>query len=94
MSGDEKLIRGLGLKEATALNMIDMVGVGPFITIGQYLQPTAQHVPVARFYHPDEFAQIKREAYALGFKHVEAGPLVRSSYHAHEQEAAASATPA
>jgi len=62
------------------------------ITIGQYLQPTAQHVPVARFYHPDEFAQIKREAYALGFKHVEAGPLVRSSYHAHEQEAAASAT--
>jgi len=64
------------------------------ITIGQYLQPTAQHLPVARFYHPDEFAQIKREAYALGFKHVEAGPLVRSSYHAHEQEAAASATPA
>ena len=64
------------------------------ITIGQYLQPTAQHVPVARFYHPDEFAQIKREAYALGFKHVEAGPLVRSSYHAHEQEASASATPA
>lgn len=62
------------------------------ITIGQYLQPTAQHLPVVCFYHPDEFAQIKREAYALGFKHVEAGPLVRSSYHAHEQEAAASAT--
>ena len=62
------------------------------ITIGQYLQPTAQHVPVARFYHPDEFAQIRRDGLTLGFKHVEAGPLVRSSYHAHEQEAAASAT--
>jgi len=64
------------------------------ITIGQYLQPTTAHLPVVRFYHPDEFAQIKREAYTLGFKHVEAGPLVRSSYHAHEQEAAAGATPA
>jgi len=62
------------------------------ITVGQYLQPTVGHLPVVCFYHPDEFAQIKREAYALGFKHVEAGPLVRSSYHAHEQEAAASAT--
>ncbi len=61
------------------------------ITIGQYLQPTAAHLPVARFYHPDEFAQIKREGLALGFKHVEAGPLVRSSYHAHEQEEAAHA---
>jgi lipoic acid synthetase len=57
------------------------------ITIGQYLQPTAQHLPVARFYHPDEFAQIKADAVGLGFKHIEAGPLVRSSYHAHEQEA-------
>ena len=62
------------------------------ITIGQYLQPTVGHLPVVRFYHPDEFAQIRRDGLALGFKHVEAGPLVRSSYHAHEQEAAASAT--
>ena len=59
------------------------------LTVGQYLQPTRQHLPLVRFYHPDEFAQIKREAYALDFKHVEAGPLVRSSYHAHEQEEAA-----
>ncbi|MFQ5778799.1 MAG: lipoyl synthase [Terriglobia bacterium] len=59
------------------------------LTVGQYLQPTRHHLPLVRFYHPDEFAQIKREAYALGFKHVEAGPLVRSSYHAHEQEEAA-----
>jgi lipoic acid synthetase len=58
------------------------------ITIGQYLQPTVAHLPVARFYHPDEFAQIRRDGLAMGFKHVEAGPLVRSSYHAHEQEAA------
>jgi lipoic acid synthetase len=60
------------------------------LTVGQYLQPTAQHLPIARFYHPDEFAQIKRDALALGFKHAECGPLVRSSYHAHEQEEAAS----
>jgi lipoic acid synthetase len=60
------------------------------LTVGQYLQPTQQHLPIARFYHPDEFAQIKRDALALGFKHAECGPLVRSSYHAHEQEEAAS----
>jgi len=55
------------------------------LTVGQYLQPTRHHLPVARYVHPDEFAEIKRAALALGFKHVEAGPLVRSSYHAHEQ---------
>ncbi|MGH9779842.1 MAG: lipoyl synthase [Candidatus Acidiferrales bacterium] len=59
------------------------------LTVGQYLQPTRDHLPIARFVHPDEFAQIKRDALALGFKHAECGPLVRSSYHAHEQEAAA-----
>ncbi|MGH9862655.1 MAG: lipoyl synthase [Candidatus Acidiferrales bacterium] len=59
------------------------------LTVGQYLQPTRHHLPVVRYVHPDEFAEIKRDALALGFKHVEAGPLVRSSYHAHEQEAAA-----
>lgn len=62
------------------------------LTVGQYLQPTAQHLPIARFYHPDEFATIKREALALGFKHAECGPLVRSSYHAHEQQEAAAAS--
>jgi len=62
------------------------------LTVGQYLQPTRQHLPLVRFYHPEEFAQIKQEALALGFKHAECGPLVRSSYHAHEQEEAAAAT--
>jgi lipoic acid synthetase len=62
------------------------------LTVGQYLQPTARHLPIARFYHPDEFAAIKRAALALGFKHAECGPLVRSSYHAHEQQEAAAAS--
>ncbi len=55
------------------------------LTIGQYLQPSAQHVPVARFYHPDEFLDLKQFALTLGFRHVESGPLVRSSYHAADQ---------
>jgi lipoic acid synthetase len=60
------------------------------LTLGQYLQPTREHLPVARFVHPDEFAEYKRVGEAdLGFKHVESGPLVRSSYHAHAQEQAA-----
>jgi lipoic acid synthetase len=55
------------------------------LTIGQYLRPTSAHAPMARYYHPDEFAELKRLALARGFVHVESGPLVRSSYHAHEQ---------
>jgi lipoic acid synthetase len=55
------------------------------LTIGQYLRPSAQHLPLQRYYHPDEFAEMKSEALALGFKHVESGPLVRSSYHARDQ---------
>jgi lipoic acid synthetase len=55
------------------------------LTIGQYLQPTKRHLPVIRFYHPDEFAAFKAEGLALGFTHVESGPLVRSSYHAEQQ---------
>ena len=55
------------------------------ITIGQYLQPTREHLPVARFYHPDEFSALKEEGIAMGFTHVESGPLVRSSYHAEQQ---------
>ncbi|HEY1909705.1 MAG TPA: lipoyl synthase [Vicinamibacterales bacterium] len=54
------------------------------LTIGQYLRPTAQHAPMVRYYDPEEFADLKREALAMGFVHVESGPLVRSSYHAHE----------
>ena len=64
------------------------------VTIGQYLRPTgeARHVPVARYYTPDEFAELKAFGLGLGFAHVESGPLVRSSYHAREQLAASRAT--
>ncbi|MGZ6267424.1 MAG: lipoyl synthase, partial [Candidatus Limnocylindrales bacterium] len=55
------------------------------LTIGQYLRPSPEHLPVERYYHPDEFAEMREEALALGFKHVESGPLVRSSYHARDQ---------
>ena len=55
------------------------------LTLGQYLQPTKEHLPVARFVHPDEFVMLKKTGLEMGFKHVESGPLVRSSYHAEEQ---------
>jgi len=55
------------------------------MTIGQYLQPTKEHLPVARFYNPAEFAALKDEGLAMGFAHIESGPLVRSSYHADRQ---------
>jgi lipoic acid synthetase len=54
------------------------------LTVGQYLRPTEDHLPVVRYWHPDEFKQLETAAYALGFEHVAAGPLVRSSYHADE----------
>jgi lipoic acid synthetase len=60
------------------------VGVS-ILTIGQYLRPTPQHAPMARYYHPAEFAELKKIALDRGLHHVESGPLVRSSYHAHEQ---------
>ncbi len=59
-------------------------GVG-VLTLGQYLRPGAKHLPVARYYRPEEFAELREEALALGFRHVEAGALVRSSYHAERQ---------
>ena len=55
------------------------------LTVGQYLRPSKDHLPIARYYTPEEFAFMKREALKVGFRHVESGPLVRSSYHAHEQ---------
>jgi lipoic acid synthetase len=54
------------------------------VTIGQYLQPTTSHLPVVRYYDPAEFTAFKTEALAMGFGHVEASPLTRSSYHAAE----------
>jgi lipoic acid synthetase len=63
----------------------DLRGVGcQILTIGQYLRPTEEHAPMSRYYHPDEFRDLKSIALGLGFVHVESGPLVRSSYHAHE----------
>ena len=64
------------------------VGVS-ILTIGQYLRPSPEHAEMTRYYHPDEFRELKRIALGLGFVHVESGPLVRSSYHAHEQADAA-----
>lgn len=55
------------------------------LTVGQYLRPSRDHLPIARFYTPEEFQMLKDEALGFGFSHVESGPLVRSSYHAHEQ---------
>ncbi len=55
------------------------------LTVGQYLRPSAGHLPIVRYYEPAEFAEIKRYAVGLGYRHVESGPLVRSSYHAEEQ---------
>jgi lipoic acid synthetase len=54
------------------------------LTVGQYLRPTRDHLPIVRYWHPEEFAELEREAYAMGFESVAAGPLVRSSYHAEQ----------
>ncbi|MCL5117026.1 MAG: lipoyl synthase, partial [Firmicutes bacterium] len=60
-------------------NLVDV------LTVGQYLRPDQHHLPVERYYRPEEFEEIKQEAEALGFRHVESGPLIRSSYHAASQ---------
>jgi lipoyl synthase len=81
------LILGLGEEWdeiVETLGDLRKVGV-EILTIGQYLRPTESHLKMVRYYHPDEFAELKRLALDLGFGHVESGPLVRSSYHAHEQ---------
>jgi lipoyl synthase len=81
------LMVGLGEEFDEVVAVFDdlrRVGVS-ILTIGQYLRPTPSHAPMARYYHPDEFVALKRIALARGFVHVESGPLVRSSYHAHEQ---------
>ena len=59
------------------------------LTVGQYLRPTERHLPIVRYWHPDEFAALETAAYELGFDHVAAGPLVRSSYHADQHVAQA-----
>jgi len=85
------MMLGLGETRDEVLQaMADLAAQGTdILTLGQYLQPTRDHLPVIRFVHPDEFAEYKALGEQMGFRHVEAGPLVRSSYHAFEQEQAA-----
>jgi lipoyl synthase len=81
---------GLGEETRELLDVFrDLAAVHcDILTIGQYLRPSRDHLPMARLYTPREFAELKTEALKMGFRHVESGPLVRSSYHAHEQAAA------
>jgi lipoic acid synthetase len=91
MGGDEVATKSglmVGLGE-TREEMLETFGVlrehdVQILTVGQYLRPTENHLPVVRYWHPDEFADLEREAYAMGFESVAAGPLVRSSYHAEQ----------
>jgi len=84
---------GLGEETRELLEVFrDLAGVGcDILTVGQYLRPSRDHLPMARLYTPREFAELKAEALKMGFRHVESGPLVRSSYHAHEQAQSTSA---
>src|SRR3712207_5948665 len=101
MGGDNVVTKsGLmtGLGESRE-ELIDTFGVlrehgVQVLTVGQYLRPTENHLPVVRYWHPDEFADLEREAYKMGFESVAAGPLVRSSYHAEQTLKQASKTPA
>ena len=81
------LMAGLGESWDELLGVLsDLAAVGvDIVTIGQYLRPSGNQLPVARFYTPEEFAELKQEGLRRGLRHVESGPLVRSSYHAHEQ---------
>jgi lipoic acid synthetase len=79
---------GIGERDDEVLQLMDDVQTASHadvLTVGQYLQPTRNHLPIERWVHPDQFAAYKREALARGFKVCESGPLVRSSYHADEQ---------
>ena len=80
------LMVGLGEeRDELVATFTDLRDVGcQILTVGQYLRPSAEHAPMVRYYHPDEFRALKQTALDLGFVHVESGPLVRSSYHAHE----------
>src|SRR5215470_5454183 len=85
------MMLGLGEERQEVLSTIEELarqGTN-ILTLGQYLQPTREHLPVVRYVHPDEFREYKLLGQAMGFKHVESGPLVRSSYHAfHQAESA------
>ncbi|TMB59708.1 MAG: lipoyl synthase [Chloroflexi bacterium] len=78
------IMLGLGeTKDEVVATMRDIVAEGAHVlTIGQYLRPSPMHLPIERYWTPDEFAELRDQGMALGFRHVESGPLVRSSYHA------------
>ncbi len=86
---------GLGETKHELLQvMAGLVGMGcDVLTLGQYLRPSSRHLPVARYYRPEEFEELAEAGRQLGFRHVEAGPLVRSSYRAERQVARLSGTP-
>ena len=85
------MMLGLGETRDEVLQAMEEIATQSthILTLGQYMQPTPEHLPIERYVHPDEFAEFKQLGEQMGFKHVEAGPLVRSSYHAFEQEEAA-----
>ena len=87
MTTKSGLMLGMGETPEEARDVMrDVRAVGcDILTIGQYLQPTREHVSVARFYDPSEFAALREDGLAMGFRQVESGPLVRSSYHAEQQ---------
>jgi lipoic acid synthetase len=94
MGGDEVTTKSglmVGLGESFE-EMVDALGQlrehdVQVLTVGQYLRPTERHLPIVRYWHPEEFKELERAAYELGFEHVAAGPLVRSSYHADQHVA-------
>lgn len=81
------LMLGLGETRDELLHVLDDLRTNDVdvVTLGQYMRPTLRHLPVERYVEPEEFEDLKMRARAMGFKHVESGPLVRSSYHAHAQ---------
>jgi len=87
------IVVGMGETEDEVLGtMADLRGVGvDIVTVGQYLRPTAHHLPVARWWTPDEFDRVALAGQAMGFAHVQASPLTRSSYHARQSAEAAGA---
>jgi lipoyl synthase len=89
------IMLGLGeTRDELVATMHDLRGVDvEILTLGQYLRPSAQHLPVEKYYHPDEFAELAMVGREVGFRHVESGPLVRSSYHAKRQSESASDRP-
>ena len=90
------LILGMGETESEVLGALaDLAAVGvDIVTLGQYLRPTADHLPVARWWRPEEFDRLHQAGLSLGLTHVEASPLTRSSYHARGAAAAAVNHPA